>query len=379
MYKVCDEYCFKSKNLYNYANFIVRQEFINKNNFLNYYDIDSSIKKEEPYKNIGSNSGQMTLKILEQNWKSFFAAIKDWSKNPHKYLGKPKLPNYLDKDGRFVWVLTNVQSKIINKELVLSFKPVKQFSGLIKTKAIGKHMQTRIVPNRDFYILEIVYQIEIPDIALETRRIVGIDLGLNNLITAQNNFGEQPFVINGKPLKSINKFYNKKASEAKSKLRHNQNWSHRLDWLTTKRMNKMDAYMHKATKWILSYCVAFKVDTVVIGKNKKWKQKLKMKNFIQIPFEKLIGQLKYKFAENGIRVILTEESYTSKASFLDEDKLSKNVFSGERVERGLYKTSSGVLINADVNGAGNIIRKVFPNAFANGIEGVCLHPSIINI
>jgi putative transposase len=381
MFKVCDEYCLKSKNLYNYANYTVRQSFINSNEYKNYLVMQKLMKTEQPFTDIGSNSGQMTLKILEQNWKSYFAAIKDWSKNPHKYLGKPRLPNYLEKDGRFVWVLTNVQSKIIDERLVFSFKPVKEFNGLIKTKVIGKHMQTRIVPRKNLYVLEIVYEIEIPMVVIETKRTLGIDLGLNNLITTQNNFGEQPIVINGKPLKSINKFYNKKVSELRSQLDRtsNQNWSKRLSWITTKRMNKIDNYMHNATKWILNYCIAFKVDTVVIGKNKKWKQKLRMKNFVQIPFEKLINQLKYKLTQNGIKAILTEESYTSKASFIDKDQPSRGVFSGERIERGLYKTQSGLMINADVNGAGNIIRKVFPNAFANGIEGVCLHPSIIYI
>lgn len=382
MFKVCDDYCFRSKNLYNYSNYIIRQEFIKNGNFLSYYDIDKMIKKEEPYKEIGSNSGQMTLKVLEQNWKSFFAAIKDYGKSPHKYLGRPKLPNYLDKDkGRFVWILTNIQSKVIDGRLMFSFKPVKEFSGLIKTRFKGKHMQTRIIPKGDIYVLEIVYQIEVSDVIALENRILGIDLGLNNLVTTQNNFGEQSFVINGKPLKSINKFYNKKAAELKSKAKkvNDKNWTQRLSWLTTKRENKIDNYMHNASSWILNYCLAMKVDTVVIGKNKKWKQKAKLKNFIQIPFEKLIEQLKYKLGDNGIRVALTEESYTSKASFLDKDQLSKGEFSGERIERGMYRTNNGVVINADVNGASNIIRKVFPNAFANGIEGVCLHPSIINI
>lgn len=380
MFNICNEYCLKSKNLYNYANYMIRQEFINNNKFLSYYDIDKTIKKEIPYKDIGSNSGQMTLKILEQNWKSYFAAIKDWSKNPHKYLGKPKLPSYLDKNGRFVWVLTNVQSKIIDGYLKFSFRPLHPYNGIIKTKVEGKHMQTRIIPKNNIYTLEIVYQNEISDISTESNRVLGIDLGLNNLITSQNSFGEKPFVINGKPLKSINNYYNKISANARSELKkvNDKNWSKRLDRMTVKRNNKIDSYMHKATRWIVNYCIAFKVGTVVIGKNDGWKQKNRMKNFIQIPFEKLIGQLEYKLQDVGIKVILTEESYTSKASFLDGDKLSKSKFSGERVKRGLYKSSDRTLINADVNGAGNIIRKVFPNAF-DGIEGVCLHPTIINV
>lgn len=381
MFNICNEYCLKSKNLYNFANYHVRQSFINKNEYISYNDLWKIMKSEEPFKDIGSNSGQHTLKILERNWKSFFVAIKDWSKNPHKYLGKPKLPNYLDKEkGRFIWVLTNVQSKVINGELVFSFKPLKPYNGIIKTNVNGKHMQTRIIPKKGYYILEVVYQIDVPDVVKEPKRILGIDLGLNNLITTQNNFNEKPFIINGKPLKAMNNYYNKKSSAIQSELMkvNSKRWSHKLNGLLAKRDNKIESYMHNVSRWFVNYCLAMKTDTVVIGKNNGWKQENRMKNFVQIPFEKMIHQLQYKLEQVGIKVILTEESYTSKASFLDEDRLSKSVFSGERIQRGLYKSSNGTLINADVNGAGNIIRKVFPNAF-DGIEGVGLHPVIINI
>lgn len=380
MFQVCDEYCFKSKNLYNYANFLARKSFIKEGKIIKYHEMWNMVKAEQPFKDIGSNSGQHTLKILERNWKSYFAAIKDWSERPNKYLGRPNLPNYLDKKGRFIWVMTNVQSKVVNGELVFSFTAVKEFSGLIKTRIQGKHMQTRIIPKGGIFILEIVYEIDVPDKSTDSERVLGIDLGLNNLITTQNNFAENPFAINGKPIKSINSYYNKISSKERRiiKKTNNQNWSNKLDEMMSKRNNKIDYYMHNATRWVINYCLAMKVDTVVIGKNKKWKQGLRMKNFVAVPFEKLISQLEYKFEEVGIKVILTEESYTSVASFLDRDKLSKSKFSGERIERGLYRSKDGTLINADVNGAGNIIRKVFPNAF-DGIEGVGLHPTIINI
>lgn len=383
MFKICDDYCKRSKNLYNHANFIVRQEFINNNNFLKYIDTQKIMKVEDSFKSIGSNSGQMTLKILEQNWKSFFVAIKDWSKHPEKYLGKPKLPNYLDKEkGRFVWVLTNVQSKVIDGYLKFTFKPLHPFNGLIKTNVIGKHMQTRIVPKDNYYVLEIVYQIEVPDESESENRILGIDLGLNNLMTIQNNFNEKPFVVNGKPIKSMNTYYNMKKSKMQSELKkvNDKNWSKGLARLTMKRDNKINDYLHMSSRYVINYCVAFEVDVVVIGKNDKWKQEFKRQsNFILVPFERLIHQLQYKLREVGIRVILTEESYTSKASFIDRDEMKKDViFSGKRIKRGLYKMNAGKLINADVNGASNIIRKVFPNVF-DGIEGVGLHPSIVNL
>lgn len=388
MFNICNEYCIKSKNLYNLANYTIRQEFINNNKFIVYKDLSKLLKGTDAFKEIGSNSGQMTLKILEQNWKSFFVAIKDWSKYPEKYLGRPKLPGYLDKDkGRFIWVLTNMQSKIVDGYLKFSFKPLHPYNGLIKTKVQGKHMQTRIVPKKGYYVLEIVYELDLDINFRESNRILGIDLGLNNLITTQNNFSEMPIVINGKPLKSMNQYYNKKLAEMSSiaKKVNGLDFTNNMYRLTQKRMNKVDNYLHRASKWILNYCLAFNVDTVVIGNNKKWKQNSKMsktnnRRFVQIPFDKLIHQLQYKLEQNNIKVILTEESYTSKASFIDQDEMKKDVqFNGKRVMRGLYRTNSKQLINADVNGAGNIIRKVFPNAFADGVKGVDFHPSIVNL
>lgn len=388
MFKICSDYCLKSKNLYNHANYVVRQEFINNRKYIPYKELWRIFKTEDSFKAIGSNSGQHTLKILAQNWKSFFVAIKDWSKHPDKYLGRPKLPNYLDKDkGRFVWVLTNMQSKIIDGYLKFSFKPLHPYNRMFKTKVQGKHMQTRVVPKNGYYVLEIVYELDLNIEFKEPKRILGIDLGLNNLITTQNNFGEMPIVINGKPLKSMNQYYNKKLDKLRSiaKKVNDLDYTHNMYKLTQKRNNKVDSYLHKVSKWILKYCLAFKIDTVVIGNNKKWKQNSKMnktnnRRFVQIPFDKLIHQLRYKLEQNGVKVILTEESYTSKASFIDQDEMKKDIeFSGKRIMRGLYKTTTGKLINADVNGAGNIIRKVFPNAFANGIKGVDFHPSIVNL
>ena len=386
MYQIVDLYCYKSKNLYNYANYIVRQSFINENTYIPYNKLTYKIKHDEPFKDIGSNSGQHTLKILHQNWKSYFASIKDWSKNPAKYLGKPRLPNYLDKEsGRFIWVLTNMQSKIVNQKLVFSFKPLKKYNGLFNTKVTGKHMQTRFIPKSSYYIMEIVYEIAVPIAKESSKRIIGIDLGINNFATIQNNFNEKPFVINGRKLKDINNFYNKELSRRKSvTMKTNKcHWSKKMQILTDKRTNKIDHYLHCCSKYIVDYCIAFKVDTVVIGYNKKWKQKSSLgatnQSFVSIPYQSFVNKMEYKLQEAGIKLILTEESYTSKASFLNNDPLIKGEYNGKRVKRGLYKTNEGTLINADVNAAGNIIKKVFPKAFVDGIEGVGLHPVIVNV
>ena len=386
MYKIVDKYCFKSKNLYNYANYIIRQRYIKEGVFIPYGKLTKEIKHHDPFKDIGSNSGQHTLKLLEKNWKSYFHGFKDWQDNPHKYNGKPKIPGYLNKEeGRYTWILTNLQSKVIEGQLVFSFKPLKKYNGLIKTKVNGKLMQTRFTPKKSHYVMEIVYEIEVSNISESSSRIIGIDLGINNFATVQNNFNEKPFVINGKELKAINNYYNKQLSKNKSIVMktNNKHWSKKMQTLTDKRMNKIDHFLHCSSKYVVDYCLALDVDTVVIGYNKKWKQNIKISNqnqkFVGIPYQSFIDKMAYKLESKGIKLILTEESYTSRASFLHHDPLIKGEHNGQRVKRGLYKTKEGILINADVNAAGNIIRKVFPDAFANGIKGVGLHPVIVNV
>lgn len=386
MYEICDEYCFKSKNLYNYANYIVRQEFIKNGVYKRYYDIWKEVKNSEPFKEIGSNSGQLTLMKLDENWRSYFEGLKQYKISKQKFLGKPRIPNYLDpKKGRFTWRLTNVQSKIVDGYLRFSFRPLHPYNHLVRTKVTGVLKETRIVYRGLYYILEIVYEIPDSISRLADNRILGIDLGVNNLATVQNNFKEKSFIINGKPLKSMNNYYNVLKTDIQSNLKiiNDKNWSKRLSKLNYKKDQKIDNYLHKASRWIVNYCIAFDVDTVVVGKNDRWKQNFKTnkktsREFQSIPFEKFIFQLEYKLQEIGVKLIKTEESWTSKASFLDGDKMERSMFSGERVMRGLYKSADGILINADANGASNIIRKVFPNAF-DGIKGVDLHPSIINL
>lgn len=382
MFKICSQYTWYSKNLYNHANYVIRQHYFKTKEFLNYNKMRVIMKTEDSFKAIGSNAGQMTLKLLERNWKSFFALCKEWSKNPQKLLGMPKPPQYLDKDkGKYMVVLTNKQTQIKDGYLYFAFTPFKPFNNTIRVRFNGKHSETRIIPKNGYYVLEVVYQKPVYQEKELTDRIIGIDVGLNNLCTIQNTFGEQPLIINGKPLKSINNYYNMKKSHIQSELKkvNGLNWSNKLSQLTMKRENKILNYLHKTTKFIKDYCKLYNVDTVVIGSNKLWKQECKLtRNFIQVPFETLISQLQYKLREIGIRVILTEESYTSKASFVDGDKMEKCEFNGKRAYRGLYKSKNGLLVNADVNGASNIIRKVF-SEFKYEIKGVRLHPIVVTM
>lgn len=387
MYKTCDDLCFKSKNLYNYANYIQRQKFIDTGSIIKYVDLSKLLNKTEPFTELGSNSAQMTLRLLEKSWKSFFVAIKDWSKNPSKYLGKPKLPKYKEKDGRHICVLTNMQSQIKDGHLYFAFKPLKPFNNLFKTKIKGKHMQTRIVPKGSCYVLEIIYEKEVADAPIESTNILGIDLGVNNFATLVNNIGEKPIVINGRGIKSYNQYWNKKMSELKSDLKkkHNKDWSNRLAKLTHKRNNKMDYFMHCASKTVINYCLGIGIDTIVIGLNKTWKQESSLckavnQGFVQIAYNSFIQKLQYKAEDYGIKLIVNEEGYTSGTSFLDgELPIKENYNKARRIFRGLFESNTGIKINADCNGAYQIVRKVFPNTFINGIEGVHLHPIVINI
>lgn len=380
MWKACDEICFKSKNLYNYANYTLRNQFSNNEKLYSYIDMCKLLKTETAFKEIGSNSGQHVLKMLDKNWKSFFVAIKDYySKNVTKYLGEPKPPKYLKKNGRYVVVLTNWQSQIKDGYLYFAFTRLKPYNNMFKTKVKDKHLCTRIKPNGNSYILEIVYQQEIDIPQLENNHIASIDLGVNNLITLTNNIGVKPIIINGKKLKADNQFYNKQKHKF-----INMKANNKMARLSNKRYFKMEYSMHMISRYVVDWCIRYDIDTLVIGHNNKWKQSCRIGNatqeFVYIPYENLIHKIKYKCENVGIKVIETEEGYTSGTSFLDGECPVKEKYNkSRRIKRGLFKANNGQLINSDVNGSLQIMKKVFPNAFADGIEGLDLVPIVVNL
>lgn len=387
-YKMLDEYCFKSKNLYNYANYIIRQEFINNGKWIRYNELDKMLKEKEnsfDYRNMPMNSSaQQCLKLLDRNWKSFFASIKDYNNNPSKYLGRPKLPKYKPKNGRNVLILTNQNCKIKNGYI----KFPKKFKGLlIKTKIRNGLQQVRVIPKDKYLVIEIVYKIEDVEPLVDNDRYVGIDLGLDNFATITNNCGLIPLIINGKGLKSINQYYNKQISHYKSiaKRVNKLDYTNRISRLTNKRNNKVEDYIHKASKFLVDYCKNNEINTIIIGNNKNWKQNSKMnkkvnQSFIGIPYYNFIQKVQYKAEEFGIKVVITEESYTSGTSFLDNElPIKENYNKNRRKYRGLFVSNNGIKINADANGSYQIIKKVFPKAFAEGIEGVGLHPFKVDL
>lgn len=338
----------------------------------------------------GAQSAQQTLRLLDTNWKSFFKSIKDWSKNKDKYTGKPRLPRYKPKDSKMVLIVTNQQVR--QKDNLLHLP--KSFQGFtIRPRCVTlpnfeRLNQIRFIPQNQVFCVEIVYSVSLADTLLpDNGRYMSIDLGLDNLATVVTNTGSQPIIINGKDLKSINQYYNKKKAHYQSvaKQMNNQRYTNRLYQLTQKRNLKVEDYLHKASRYIVDFALKHKIGTIVIGNNKNWKQssslgKVTNQAFVSIPHQKLTDKICYKAELCGIQVLLSEESYTSGTSFLDNEPPQKDSYNKKRrVHRGLFVSNNGVKINADVNAAYQIMKKVFPNEFSDGIGGVVLHPVRVNI
>lgn len=393
-YNMFCEFTHLSKNLYNHANYLVRKEFVETRKWLRHQDLDRLLKADlefPDYRNMPTaQSAQQVLRLLETNWKSFFNSIKDWSKNKDKYSGKPKLPKYKPRDGKMVLSLTNQQVKV--KGDLLHFP--KSFCGFtVKPRCVTldnfeKINQIRLVPTNQTFCLEVVYSISVEsDLLSDNGRYMSIDLGLDNLATVVTNIGINPIIINGKGLKSDNQYYNKKKAHYQSVANqmNNQHYTNRLYRLTQKRNLKVEDYLHKVSRYLVDFALEHQINTIVIGNNKNWKQssslgKVTNQAFVSIPHQKLIDKIWYKAQLCGIQVILTEESYTSGTSFLDDELPQKEFYNKERrIHRGLFVSNKGFKINADINAAFQIMKKVFPNVFTDGIEGVVLHPVRVGI
>lgn len=381
-FKIIDEMCLHSKNLYNEANYKIRQEFINNNNYINYYSMNFDFKTHENYKKCMSQPANCTLRLLDKNWRSFFKAIKDWKKNPEKYCGMPKLPKYLKQNGRFLWMIPNnvCHYNYERGEIHFSVRKLQGYSW--KSRCLGRLIQVRFVPKGTCYVMEIVYEIEIPDKPKENHRIVAIDIGVDNLITMSNNIGQKPIIVNGKIIKSINQQYNKEKAKIQSDLkrRNDKYQSKHMKQVSFKRYCRIKNYIHNATAYVIKWCIKNDIDTLVVGKNDTWKQGKKcMQNFTYIPYEMVLSQLQYKCENVGIKYIETDEAYTSGTSYLDDEAPVKDNYNKDRrIQRGLFQAKD-MLINADVNGSLQIMRKVFPDSYTGyGIE-VDLTPTIINV
>lgn len=376
---------FKCKNLYNKANYIIRNEFITNGKYIQKFDMFHLMKDIDEYKALPVRVSRGVLRILDANWASFFSCIKKWKANKQLFKGKPNLPKYLPKNGKFTALFyENAILKETKKNKGIGLSSLKM---RIPVQTKNKIIEIQVVPiKNNKYKINVIYDYKEEKLKVDNKQYCGIDLGINNLMTiTSNKIGLQPMVVNGRPLKSINQYYNKLKAKYQSELPKGVFKSKRIERLTFKRECKINDYLHKASNYVINYCLKNELNTIVIGYNEFWKQKVNIgkvnnQKFVQIPFDKLLFMLKYKCDKYGINVITNEESYTSKCSFLDNEEIKKHEeYLGKRIYRGLFKSKEGKLINSDVNGGYNIIRKVFPNCYTNGIEGVAVHPYRVNL
>ncbi|NEQ35476.1 MAG: IS200/IS605 family element transposase accessory protein TnpB [Okeania sp. SIO3I5] len=386
-----DDLSWYSKNLYNSANYIIRQNWLYGHGYLSYNQMASVMKETEQYQAMPAKVAQQVLRGLDRNWKSFFQAMSGWKNHPEKFLVRPKIPQYKDtKKGRNLLVYTiQAISKVALRRgrIKLSGTAIEFATQVAETVA-----EVRIVPKCDFYVIEVIYE-KSEQFLTPTEKIAAVDLGVDNLMAVTSNQPEFiPLLINGRPLKSINQFYNKRVAQLKSLLKGTSKSSRRISRLTRCRLHKIDNYLHRASRYLVNLLVELEITTLVIGKNQGWKQRVNLgkvnnQSFVTIPHSRLIDMITYKCQLVGIKVILQEESYTSAANFLNEDPIpvygktsEKPQFSGKRIRRGLYRTDGGILCQSDVNGSYNILRKAFPNAFNRyGIERCVVHPRRINL
>ena len=360
-----DELCFKSKNLYNATLYVVRQSFIKNGKYLNYNRVNKIFTEENnvDYRALPTKVAKHTQMLVDLAMKSFFALAK--KKKKGEYDRKVRLPKYLDKaKGRMT---------VHYERGALSFKKMKGYIHLSKTEIYVKLPEdldekdikfVRIVPSYEKITVEIGFERE-PEPQIMTGNYASIDPGVNNLVTMVDTVTKNPVIINGRPLKSINQWYNKKIAKMRSETErlHGKYWSRKMSSVTNRRNNKIKDYMHKASAYIVNHLVSNKIGTLIIGEIKEWKQdtnmyKVNNQNFVYIPFEMLKSMLEYKCRLAGIEVVRQDEAYTSKCSFLDNEEIRKyEKYKGSRPKRGSFKTSSGRKVNADVNSACNIMKK----------------------
>jgi putative transposase len=395
-YAIIDAAAFKSKNLYNAALYEMRQAFIHEGKYLNYTEMDKRMQASDAYKALPAKVSQQVLVLLDKNWTAFFEARAAYEEDPSKFTGRPRLPKYKHKtEGRniLVYTIQAISKKGLKQgHIHPSMLPIE-----VKTQQDPKQIdQVRIVPRNGHYVVEVVYSKEPTQAQVDPSFCVAIDLGVTNVaaITA-NREGFIPRLVNGRTLKAMNQWYNKRMKELKLCLpkAERERVTRQMEQLTNKRNRQVNHYLHAASKRIIDFLVKQGVGTIIVGKNPLWKQEAGMgkrnnQNFVAIPHARFIDMLTYKAGLVGIQVEVQEESYTSKASFLDLDLIptykpdddTAYSFSGKRIGRRnrLYRAKDGRVICADVNGSYNILRKRKPDAFAHvdakGIAAYVVQP-----
>lgn len=379
-----EDICFKSGLLYNYVLYNVRQGIFNEE-YLKEYEFSTKLCKENQFdfRNLPTAISQQVVTQVFSNTKGWIKAKKEFEKNPSKFRSKPKLPNY--KKGKKQNMVVFATNACRVKDGYIYF--VKNIIHPIKTK-IGdsKLCQVRIIPQATCYVVEVIYEKKEQNLNLNKDNVLSIDLGLNNLCSCISNVGLIPFIVNGRIMKSFNQWYNKRKVKLMS-FAGDKGTSKRLRQLNNYRNFWIEDHIHKVSRFVINYCVDNNIGSFVVGLNKGWKQEINLgkktnQKFVEIPFSRLIDKISYKCKLVGISFYLSEESYTSKVDHLAFEGLEKHdVYLGKRKKRGLFQSSVNKLINADINGAIGIGRKVFGDSYASRIidSGLAFNPIRVNI
>jgi len=373
LYGECEAMCVISKQLYNVGLYELRQTLFNHGQFLSYKTLYQQMKQNENWTALPRKISNKVWMQVKGSWSAWLIGLKAYKKQPDLFNGRPKIPKY----NKTVNVVTYEKGALGSRGLAKNKRRLSKTNIIVDISIIeGDVKEIKIIPQKGKFIIKAIYTDEMKNNKLDYNKIAGIDLGLNNLMSVATNQADiQPIMVNGRPLKSINRGWNKQKAKLQSKLNKGVFNSHKIRQLTEKRNNKVETYLHIASRSIVDWLVKNDIGTLIIGKNAQWKTGIKIgkrnnQNFVCVPHTRLINLIKYKFEQQNGIVIIHEESYTSKVSALDKDNIPKfskcrkqtPKFSGKRVKRGLYKTLKGLLINADVNGALNIIRKVAKNS-----------------
>lgn len=357
--------------------------------FLSYTVLDAIFKYTDhpTYRRMNSQVNQNAIKKTVKSWKSYFQLRKDYAIHPEKYKARPRIPGYV-KNLAMTAAYTNQTAKFIRKDgrAYLRFVNHRQ-PVLIGRESLYSDMtyvKTEVKPQHGGYSILLTFKEDIilPEVPKFPKRILGIDVGVDNFCAVANNFGDIPFLIKGGAIKSMNQNFNKERSRLLSEVTkgsdstHSKKETKRLHALSRKRETRLRDFFYKTAWYLVRYAKQQQAEVIVAGHNEDQKQNICIgrqnnQNFVSIPFCRFLDILRYTAAKAGIPVVIREESYTSRASLLDLDVIptykkgdvTNHTFSGKRVRRGLYKTNSGLFINADINGAGNILRKEYPSAF----------------
>jgi putative transposase len=381
-WQAIDAASFAAKNIYNAANYRLRQAYLRDGQYIPFVELDKCFKQQNllPDQQLPSKVVQQVLRQLDHDWQSYFAALEAWQMQPEKFTGRPRLPSYKHKSqGRNVLIYP--EQAYFKKALEKGFIKLSRLDIVIPTRQWNID-QVRIVPHKTHYTVEVVYSKAIEPVPhLNPAWTAGADLGVDTLLALTSDKpGFIPLLVNGRGLKAINQGYNQHRADLQGRLPAGQYTSRQLAAITDKRNRRIKTDLHRCSRAIIDHLVSEGIGTLVIGKNVGWKQAVKLGNrtnqtFVAIPHAQFIEMLSYKARLVGIRVVVSEESYTSKCSFLDLEPVGQHErYMGKRVQRGLFRASDGRTIQADVNAAYNLIRKVVPKAFADGIGAAVVQP-----